>query len=126
LATLNHSALVVALLNEKPMGFIVATRELKMLVLLSDLIVTEYNPSSVNPGIVDRVKLRNTLMQGIEDRIQWNKRFVNYEEFPDRVVAHFEHGTTAEADLLIGADGARSKVRAQHCPQLEYRNVHVS
>jgi salicylate hydroxylase len=74
-------------------------------------------------ALVNRWKLRELLTQGLD--IQWNKKFVKYEEFPDHVVAHFEDGTTAKADVLIGVDGAKSRVRAQRCPQLSYESVGI-
>jgi len=41
-----------------------------------------------------------------------------YTEHGDHVVARFEDGGTAEADLLIGADGFRSAIRAQLAPRV--------
>ena len=45
------------------------------------------------------------------DRIQLNKRLVGIDDTGARAVLRFEDGSTAEADLVVGADGARSLVR---------------
>ena len=52
---------------------------------------------------------------GIE--VSFGKRLVRIEDLPDRpIAAHFEDGTMAEGDLLIGADGVHSSVRAHVNP----------
>jgi 2-polyprenyl-6-methoxyphenol hydroxylase-like FAD-dependent oxidoreductase len=42
---------------------------------------------------------------------EYGKRLVDAKDGPDGVTAHFADGTTATADVLIGADGVRSTVR---------------
>ncbi|WP_067670744.1 FAD-dependent monooxygenase [Nocardia miyunensis] len=41
----------------------------------------------------------------------YDKRLVSVEEHADGVTAHFADGTSATADILIGADGIKSRVR---------------
>ncbi|TDE29068.1 FAD-dependent monooxygenase [Actinomadura sp. 6K520] len=56
--------------------------------------------------------------QGV--RVEYGKRLVSAEEGPDAVTAHFEDGTSATADVLVGADGIRSTVRTlidPHAPE---------
>ena len=50
-------------------------------------------------------------------RYHFSKSFERAEERAGRVTAHFSDGTRTEGDLLIGADGIRSAVRAQFVPQ---------
>ncbi|MFM0220715.1 FAD binding domain-containing protein [Paraburkholderia dipogonis] len=47
------------------------------------------------------------------------ERFTHLEQIGETVTAHFESGRVQHADLLVGADGARSTVRAQLLPGLE-------
>ncbi|MGD1714434.1 FAD-dependent oxidoreductase [Dapis sp. BLCC M172] len=45
------------------------------------------------------------------DVIHLNHRCIDFEQNENNVVTYFENGKTAQADLLIGADGANSVVR---------------
>jgi 2-polyprenyl-6-methoxyphenol hydroxylase-like FAD-dependent oxidoreductase len=45
-------------------------------------------------------------------RIEAGKRLTRVTEAPTGITAHFDDGSTAEGDLLIGADGTHSTVRA--------------
>jgi 2-polyprenyl-6-methoxyphenol hydroxylase-like FAD-dependent oxidoreductase len=56
-----------------------------------------------------RSELRSLLQEGIN--IEWNKRLVMFEEKDDEVIAHFEDGSYAAGDLLVGCDGGGSIVR---------------
>ena len=62
---------------------------------------------------VHRSMLQQLLAEalGIET-IAFGRRCVDVEQYQDEVQATFEDGTTARADLLVGADGVHSTVRA--------------
>ena len=47
--------------------------------------------------------------------------FVDFSDDDDEIVAHFEDGSSARADMLIGADGVRSTVRACLFPDVQPR-----
>jgi salicylate hydroxylase len=84
--------------------------------LLTFPIVTDPNAESRELP-VSRITLRKLLLQGLEDVVHFEKQFHHYEQRPDgRVVAHFEGGSEVEGDVLIGADGASSTIRAQLLP----------
>ncbi|MFI5897246.1 FAD-dependent oxidoreductase [Actinoplanes sp. NPDC051513] len=65
---------------------------------------------------IGRIPLRAALLDGLDDALHLGKTFTWYEMEADHVTAHFDDGTSATASLLIGADGANSRVRAQLLP----------
>lgn len=66
---------------------------------------------------VSRMTLRQVLFTGMEDVIAFDRRFTHYEQHPDgRVTAFFDDGSCDTGDLLVGADGAGSRVRRQYLP----------
>ncbi len=52
-------------------------------------------------------------------RYHFGRNLCDLADEPDGVVVRFEDGSTARADLLVGADGLRSAVRAQLFPGVE-------
>ena len=55
----------------------------------------------------NRNKLRDYLAANID--VKWGKSLSQIEETDEKVMLHFEDGTTATGDVLVGADGVHSK-----------------
>ncbi|MGV9808106.1 FAD-dependent oxidoreductase [Micromonospora chersina] len=99
-------------------GFAFTTEQLTDLVrLTADEIAPTGGPDERHYG-VSRISLREVLLTGLDDAVHLGREFTRYETTADgRVTAHFADGGTATADVLVGADGANSRVRRQLLPQ---------
>ncbi|KAM3578370.1 hypothetical protein VKS41_009116 [Umbelopsis sp. WA50703] len=62
---------------------------------------------------MSRKKLREFLGEGTD--INWNKKFKEYELTDQGVTVRFEDGHETKGSLLVGADGAKSRVADQLC-----------
>jgi len=94
---------------------------------MSELLSVGIGESEIDGGkSVSRMTLRQVLRTGLEERVHFDKTFVEYEQHADgRVTARFADGTNASADVLVGADGARSKVRRQLLPHARLENTGI-
>jgi 2-polyprenyl-6-methoxyphenol hydroxylase-like FAD-dependent oxidoreductase len=93
-------------------GFQVLTEQMKQIAFVRP----ELMDGASHIPIV-RAALREVLLEGLEEVVNFGKEFVRCERTPNgRVTAFFEDGTTAAGDVLIGADGTGSNVRQQYLP----------
>ena len=61
---------------------------------------------------IDRGPLRTILLESLQpDTVIWNSQFLSMSQVEDAWKLEFKNGTTAIADIVIGADGANSKIR---------------
>ncbi|KAI1717670.1 FAD binding domain-containing protein [Ditylenchus destructor] len=61
---------------------------------------------------IDRFSLQNMLLDSLKPEIvEWNKNFQSLTQKGDKWRLEFKDGTFDVADLVVGADGAKSKVR---------------
>ena len=102
-------------------GFAFLTEQLDTLLSIDSELVNHgsTDPAERHHG-VSRITLRHVLLTGLDDVIEFDRTFERYEITPDgRVVAYFTDGSSAVGDLLVGADGANSRVRRQLLPHAE-------
>lgn len=75
---------------------------------------------------VIRKTLRRVLLSGLEDQVFFGKALSHYTHNADATVtAHFEDGSVATADVLVGADGTNSAVRRQRLPEARLENTGI-
>ncbi|GHF33987.1 2-polyprenyl-6-methoxyphenol hydroxylase-like FAD-dependent oxidoreductase [Amycolatopsis bartoniae] len=88
-------------------------------ILDTDLTVARRLPAAGDVHAnVDRATLRRILLTGLDDVLHFGKRLERYESTSAGVTAYFGDGSTAHGDVLVGADGIRSAVRARRAPHL--------
>ena len=73
---------------------------------------------------IGRIEFRDILLEGLDDStapvVRWNKKFTHYTLQPDdRVRVHFDDETSEDGDVLVGADGANSRVQQQLLPHIK-------
>ncbi|WP_133916602.1 FAD-dependent oxidoreductase [Streptomyces sp. NBC_00582] len=96
-------------------GMGVFTERLQLL-MREDAPPAERDPSEQTHA-VSRITLRRLLLAGLDDVVHFGKEFTGYRQNADgTVTALFADGTSATGDLLVGADGANSRVRRQLLP----------
>jgi 2-polyprenyl-6-methoxyphenol hydroxylase-like FAD-dependent oxidoreductase len=113
----------VATCARAPRWFNMITEQLKEVVALE--IPVQDDPIESEKS-VSRMTLRQVLMTGLEHVITFGKEFTHFEQHPDgTVTAHFADGSSATGDLLVGADGAGSRVRKQYLPQARQEDTGI-
>lgn len=65
---------------------------------------------------VNRRTLRQILALGLDDSLQFGRTAVGFDQDENGVRLHFADGSSAEGDVLIGADGINSRIRQQLLP----------
>lgn len=66
---------------------------------------------------VSRMTLRQVLLTGLEDFVQFDKQLTHYTSNENgTVTAFFKDGSSATGDLLVGAEGTNSPTRRQYLP----------
>ncbi|KAI1288694.1 hypothetical protein EDD11_009705 [Mortierella claussenii] len=73
--------------------------------------------------MITRVALYDLLLRQVSaDKIHMSKRVVRIDQDEHSVKVHFSDNTTAEGDILVGADGAHSTVRQSLYASLKEQN----
>jgi 2-polyprenyl-6-methoxyphenol hydroxylase-like FAD-dependent oxidoreductase len=61
---------------------------------------------------IDRGALRKIVLDSLQsESVVWDSHFVSMDRHNEGWLLHFKNGTSAYADVVIGADGANSKIR---------------
>ncbi|WP_434389453.1 FAD-dependent monooxygenase [Melittangium boletus] len=63
--------------------------------------------------MIGRRPLRAVLARELGEQVRWGVRFTGYSEHAERVVVHLDGARDEEVDVLVGADGTRSRITRQ-------------
>jgi 2-polyprenyl-6-methoxyphenol hydroxylase-like FAD-dependent oxidoreductase len=102
--------------------------QLQMLALRDDKVISGRREEEVERRAGHRGEFRDILLSGLKGgagkeglQVEWGKEFTHYEELDGgrRIRAVFADGSSADGDVLVGADGSKSRVRQQRLPELK-------
>src|SRR5215469_9400118 len=93
------------------------TEQMRVLLAFDSDLVASADPVALHRA-ASRITLRQLLRAELNN-VHLGKTFERYEERGGRIIAHFADGSSAEGDVLVGADGGGSRVRRQFLPGAE-------
>ncbi len=115
--------LFVATCAHPPRYFNMLTEQLKETISLGGSDLPLGDDPIESEKTVNRSTLRQVLYTGLEEVLHFDKKFTHYERQPDgTITAYFEDGSSANGDVLVGADGTGSRVRKQYLPQATFED----
>jgi 2-polyprenyl-6-methoxyphenol hydroxylase-like FAD-dependent oxidoreductase len=115
--------LFVATCARPPRYFNMLTEQMSELISVDN--ITGDDPVDSEKS-VSRMTLRQVLLTGLEDVVSFDKKFSRYEHNADgTVTVFFEDGSHATGDVLIGADGAGSRLRKQRLPHAKMEETGI-
>ncbi|GCE28937.1 oxidoreductase [Dictyobacter alpinus] len=108
----------VAVSGRPPAGLGFMTEQLRELVVVGQDFMAHGEGNAVDAHHpISRMALRQILLADLQDVLHFGKTFERYERAADgTVTAFFMDGSTATGNVLVGADGANSRVRKQYLP----------
>ena len=74
------------------------------------------SPGAVLPRLIMRPALHGALLDMVRSAVHVSREAVHVDADADRVLVHFTDGTVAQGDVVVGADGLHSAVRASLHP----------
>ncbi|RJO78483.1 FAD-dependent monooxygenase [Nocardia panacis] len=85
---------------------------------LRDAVTVRFDENIPDQAAVqmDRQTLRAILLRGLEDRVHFGKGAVGVEQDSSGAVLHLSDGGSTRADVVVGADGVGSVLRATTLP----------
>lgn len=97
-------------------GFV--DERLNELLLIEDDVTSGSGDPASSHHSVSRITLHQVLSAGLADVLCLDQEFERYEQAEDGTLAcHFAEGTTATADVLVGADGPTRGCAVSTCPR---------
>lgn len=104
--------------------------QLGLIAMRDDEKITGKPLEVVSRRAMERWELRAVLLKALgsseHEIMHWGKTFTHYENIAhDRVRAYFSDGTSEDGDVLIGADGSKSKVREQRLPHVQREDLGI-
>jgi 2-polyprenyl-6-methoxyphenol hydroxylase-like FAD-dependent oxidoreductase len=96
-------------------GFAFRTEQLAPLLEIDLPDGHEIDPARRHHGI-SRIALREALLTDLDGVVEFGRTVEGYDTAEGRVTVRFDDGTTTPVDVLVGADGANSRIRAQLLP----------
>lgn len=116
-------ATFVATCAREPRYFTILTEQFSEVLSLD---IPRENDPRKSEKSVSRMTLRHVLLTGLEEVVQFDKTFTHYEQRADgAVTAYFADGSSANGDLLVGADGTGSPVRKQYLPRARLEDTGI-